>query len=420
MDIQQAIAPTPAKAHSTETNPSAGKAAEAESGGTTAAAFAQLLHGMQDEGASPAAMGAEDMLQALTHARAGQEGLQDLATLDAQPVLFSVESLVGQTQRLDASDADAALQDGSFLIARQDAGWRGTTGYVSQGAQPPIATGQSVATVAAGVQPSSGGTLSAAMDTAPAALAAAVLADGIDVASGLEQAVTGNVESEQHQEGRVALLGAWRLEDPQAQNNPALQRLLGQVEQWAAASAGVQPKPMERSESSKNASQGTEWLSAGQASGTRLMENAVREAQSAQDAVLDTAAETPVEDMRFWLQGKQQRAEVVLEKDGQPVRVQVMVRGNEAHVTFRAEQADTRELLDASLAQLREMLEQQGVELAGVSVQTDAQGGAAQEEARRNPWEAAPMLQAQVAVPVAPSGEQAPRTARANGIDLYA
>ncbi len=74
----------------------------------------------------------------------------------------------------------------------------------------------------------------------------------------------------------------------------------------------------------------------------------MQEAQSAQDAMLDPQAEAPVEDMRFWLQGKNQRAEVVLEKDGQPVRVQVSVRGNEAHVTFRADQAQTRELLDAS------------------------------------------------------------------------
>jgi flagellar hook-length control protein FliK len=148
----------------------------------------------------------------------------------------------------------------------------------------------------------------------------------------------------------------------------------------------------------------------------------VQEAQSAQDAMLDPQAEAPVEDMRFWLQGKHQRAEVVLEKDGQPVRVQVSVRGNEAHVTFRADQAQTRELLDASLTQLREMLEQQGVQLAGVSVQADGQGqggNGSPQQGSRNPWEASPVQQAQVVVPVVPELPTA-RSQRAQGLDLYA
>ena len=115
-------------------------------------------------------------------------------------------------------------------------------------------------------------------------------------------------------EGRVNLLGAWKLEDPQAIPSPTLQRVIGQVEQWAAAGAGLQPKATERAEGSKAGQDAVAGMSAAQGSGTRLTENAVRETQQAQDAQWEAQADVPVEDMRFWLQGKQQRAEVVLDQ----------------------------------------------------------------------------------------------------------
>jgi len=57
-------------------------------------------------------------------------------------------SLVGQTALLD-DRADAALQNGSFVLAQQAAGRASPAGW---GAQPHVAAGQAVATVAAGVQ----------------------------------------------------------------------------------------------------------------------------------------------------------------------------------------------------------------------------------------------------------------------------
>lgn len=328
---------------------------------------------------------------------------------DAQlPLGLNLESLVGQTQRLDAADADAAMQDGSFLLTRQEAGLHSFKRALSAGTQPHVALGQSVATVAVGTQPSAVPSLP---DTsAQTAVAATVLAQALDGVEDMAQ-------SESNGEGRVSLQGAWKLEEPSF-TPPALLRTMGQIEQWAAASAGVQPKPTERLESRKAGEETAEWLSASTSSGTRLTEAAVKEAQPAQDAAFQSKADAPMEDMRFWLQGKQQRAQVLLDKDGQPVRVQVMLRGNEAHVTFRADQAHTRELLDSSLAQLRDMLAQQGVQLAGVSVQADAQGQSPSDSGARNPWEAEGEKQVQVAVPVATT--QPARTQRTHGLDLYA
>lgn len=419
MDMKQAIAPTATKSPKPQTPEKIDKAKEVTEGQTSAPVFSQLLQGLQDAeaGTSTPSFGAQAIdLAVPPDAALLTDALQSL------PLGLSLESLVGQTQQLDKLDADAALQDGSFLQAKQDAGllWA-TAGGLIAGAQPDVAVGQRIATVAAGVQ----SVVAAPVQTgasAAVAVASAVLAEATDLADAVAQTVSEGLSTDTDAQGRVALHGAWKLEDPQMPVNPALQRLMGQVEQWAAASAGARAQTAERSESAKSAANTAEWLSAGQGSGTRLTEAAVQEAQSAQDAMLDPQAEAPVEDMRFWLQGKNQRAEVVLEKDGQPVRVQVSVRGNEAHVTFRADQAQTRELLDASLTQLREMLEQQGVQLAGVSVQADGQGqggNGSPQQGSRNPWEASPVQQAQVAVPVVPEVPAA-RSQRAQGLDLYA
>ena len=56
-----------------------------------------------------------------------------------------------------------------------------------------------------------------------------------------------------------------------------------------------------------------------------------------------------------------QSAEMTLDREGQPVQVRVELTGNEARITFLSDQAQTREALDAGMAQLRELLEQQGM-----------------------------------------------------------
>ncbi|QKV55094.1 flagellar hook-length control protein FliK [Comamonas antarctica] len=99
----------------------------------------------------------------------------------------------------------------------------------------------------------------------------------------------------------------------------------------------------------------------------------------AADAVLaqpdDAFVDQLSEQVAFWVQQKTQRAEMTIDRQGQPVQVQVAITGNEAHVTFRSNEQQTRDMLDASMAQLREMLEQQGLNLAGVTVQSGDAGG---------------------------------------------
>lgn len=77
-----------------------------------------------------------------------------------------------------------------------------------------------------------------------------------------------------------------------------------------------------------------------------------------------------------------QSAELTVQPDGQPLQVSLSLSGKQAHVAFRSDQAQTRELLDQGMAQLGDLLRSQGLELAGMSVDTAAgDGGAASADA---------------------------------------
>lgn len=94
------------------------------------------------------------------------------------------------------------------------------------------------------------------------------------------------------------------------------------------------------------------------------------------DAFVPSAAEEALaEQVTYWVNQKTQNAEMILNRDGQPVEVSVTLSGNEAHVTFRSDQEHTRQMLDSSMAQLTEMLRGQGLVLSGASVSTSARDG---------------------------------------------
>ena len=94
------------------------------------------------------------------------------------------------------------------------------------------------------------------------------------------------------------------------------------------------------------------------------------------DAMAPFAAEDALaEQVTYWVNQKVQSAEMTVSRDGQPVEVSVTLSGNEAQVAFRSDQEQTRQLLDASMAQLSEMLRGQGLVLSGASVGTSARDG---------------------------------------------
>lgn len=85
-----------------------------------------------------------------------------------------------------------------------------------------------------------------------------------------------------------------------------------------------------------------------------------------------SAAEMQVaEQVQYWISQDVQNAQLKLEGLGEaPVEVSIRMQGNEAHVAFRTDEVQTREVLERSGEHLKDMLAREGVLLSGVSVGT--------------------------------------------------
>lgn len=79
------------------------------------------------------------------------------------------------------------------------------------------------------------------------------------------------------------------------------------------------------------------------------------------------------EQVAFWVHQKTQRAELTLDHDGEAVRVHLTLTGDAAKITFLSDHAEARRAFDAGIDDLRSMLREQGLELAGVNVGVSAQ-----------------------------------------------
>lgn len=77
------------------------------------------------------------------------------------------------------------------------------------------------------------------------------------------------------------------------------------------------------------------------------------------------------EQVKYWVSSDVQKAEMSLDGIGdRPVEVSISMQGNEAHVAFRSDEVQAREALENAEAHLKEMLQDEGLVLTGVSVGT--------------------------------------------------
>ena len=372
------IAPPPGLA-----KPGANGAAKKEADHDLAALpFGQLLQGLADDPQAEA----HSALAALAQLAAATPGAKESA-LDPEALsnaeaagllpgavlgLEQLQTLVGQTLRLD-TQADRLQREGSSaplpsaLLPAQSAMAKalasGETPAVALGVQSagtnPLAAGQAL------VVDAQQGQMEAAAEDAQSLLGTAQAEPEVDTSAGKLLLQT----------------GVWQLVSPSAAAPAAA--LLGHMGQWATqwlgsaggGGGGVAGKNSESANGSKN-TVGLEALLSGGGTGQRLTEQAVQASTASQNAQNNPAPEPQAqENLRFWLQGDQQRGEVVVQRDGKPLRVQVQMRGNQAHVVFRSDEAEVRTQLDAGLAQLGDLLAQQGLALAGAQVQSEAQPG---------------------------------------------
>lgn len=75
------------------------------------------------------------------------------------------------------------------------------------------------------------------------------------------------------------------------------------------------------------------------------------------------------EQVSYWVGRGARNAEISVEGLSEnPIHITIAMQGQETHVAFRAEQADTRQVLEDAVPHLRELLEREGLTLADVSV----------------------------------------------------
>lgn len=139
----------------------------------------------------------------------------------------------------------------------------------------------------------------------------------------------------------------------------------------------------------------------------------------APDAGLTTEMRV-AEQVSYHLGRGAQSAEIEVEGiDERPIHVSIDLQGQEARIEFRAEQAQTRQVLQDAMPHLREMLEREGLTLAGMSVGSSGpQGGQDQPSERGR----ASLRQGQVEVTVeGPAPTTSARSALPSGrsLDLY-
>lgn len=162
----------------------------------------------------------------------------------------------------------------------------------------------------------------------------------------------------------VPLAGAgWQ--PSQTENFTSLMAAQGMLE--SGRGGGFSGRGGNGSAGSNSAEAGSSWGVGGAVASPTEMGFA--EIGQALDASVPQGPEKAVaEQIAYWVNENIQNAELTVQHEGHPVEVSVSLEGKEAHVTFRTDQNETRELLDASMAQLRELLRNEGLELSGVTV----------------------------------------------------
>lgn len=107
------------------------------------------------------------------------------------------------------------------------------------------------------------------------------------------------------------------------------------------------------------------------------------------DGVVATGAAAPMdsyvaEQVSYWITQDVQNAELTLDGLGHsPVEVSISMQGNEAQVAFHTDELAARDALQNASEQLKDMLQRQGLVLAGVSVGNAQTDEAGQQQQRR-------------------------------------
>lgn len=127
-------------------------------------------------------------------------------------------------------------------------------------------------------------------------------------------------------------------------------------------------QPRERSVFRSTASEGTVAPQAVSSASPTLTVSTTPEAIAPTEALV-------AEKVSYWISNNVQNAEMKLDGIGErPVEVSIRMQGNEAHVSFRTDELQTRAALENAGVHLKDLLQREGLVLSGVSVGTAGTG----------------------------------------------
>ena len=127
---------------------------------------------------------------------------------------------------------------------------------------------------------------------------------------------------------------------------------------------------------------------------------------------------TVAETVSYWATHGVQNAELKIDgAGGESIAVSISLRGDEAHIGFRTDQLETRQMLEGAVAHLKELLTSEGLVLSGVSVGASGQDKAGAQDQRNQPGARQATLVSTETAPV----ENIPRASKAvtRALDLY-
>ncbi len=307
-------------------------------------------------------------------------GLQDKSLVSLQAELLPPGGLVAQTARLDGA-ADVRAQNNENSLPSPRRGFARVSNALSSGL-----AGVSTAALVAGQRSVTGNKplASAALAAAPVLQTAPERRDAAAVGAGIPR--TGSEFNP-----APAQLGQAAVSVPDAFARSAADRAMpsGMTDVWGGGIAVPEP--------------------------SQSLESSTVLAEPQQTAAEDALAEQ----VAFWVSENLQNAELTVTHDGKPVEVSVSMSGKEAHIVFGSDQSETRELLDASVAQLRDLLHSEGLILSGVTVGASGARNPNSDGGSDTPRGRQGTRQAQVLAPVAEMGSTRPRILTESAVDLF-
>jgi flagellar hook-length control protein FliK len=145
----------------------------------------------------------------------------------------------------------------------------------------------------------------------------------------------------------------------------------------------------------------------GSAAAGYALSDAAYKIESPSAVVPDTAI---AETVSYWVTHGVQSAELTLDgPDNKSVEVSIVLNGDQAQIEFRTDQADMRQILEGATTHLQDLLSDQGLQLAGVSVGASGAGGTPSDGRQQKPatrqavWVSTPQAVASVGRSANPS-----------------